>query len=56
MFAEDFACFEVDDGGAGFVDEHEDSFAAVGFADAKVVHSGGVTQADVTVGVDAVVA
>jgi hypothetical protein len=56
VFAEDFAGVEVDDGGGGFVGDREDAFAGVSAADAEVVHAAGAADADVSVGIDAVVA
>ncbi len=56
MFAEDFAGVEVDDGDGGFVGDGEDAFAGVASSDAEVVHAAGAADADVSVGVDAVVA
>lgn len=56
VFAEDFAGVELDDGGGGVVGDREDACAGVVSADAEVVHASGSADADVTVGVDAVVA
>ena len=54
--AEDFAGGEVDDGDGGVVGDGEDACAAVGGADAEVVHAAGAAEADLPVVVDVVVA
>ena len=56
VFAEDFAGAEVGHGDGGFVGDREDAFAGVVAADAEVVHASGAADADVSFGVDAVVA
>src|SRR6185312_15957766 len=52
---EDLAGGEVDDGDGGVVGDQDAVFAAVGGADAEVVHAGGAAEADFSVGVDVVV-
>jgi len=56
VFAEDLSGVEVDHGGGGFVGDGEDAFAGVAASDAEVVHAAGSADADVSVGVDPVVA
>jgi len=53
---EDLAGVQMDDGDGGVVGEEHDAFAAVGGADAEVMHAAGSAEADLPVGADVVVA
>src|SRR5690348_15977966 len=52
---QDFPGSQFDDGDAGLVGDGEDFCAAVGGADAEVVHAAGVADADLAGGVDVVI-
>jgi hypothetical protein len=56
MDGQDFPGPQFDDGDAGSVGDSEDFLAAVGDADAEVVHAAGPADADLAAGVDVVVA
>jgi hypothetical protein len=53
---QDFAGSQFDDGDAGLVGDREDFLAAVGGADAEVVHAAGAAEGHLAFGVEPVVA